>query len=106
MFENCHGALPLNHGKAAGERNAGTRYSVVRNNLSDKRTALRGFPTCECGAPLRFKSEDPLEGELWWCERCRAMPYIYPLGTHHEVELMKREAANRPPNEAKLRGIQ
>jgi len=34
MLENCHGALPLHHGKAAGERNASTRYSVVKDNFS------------------------------------------------------------------------
>ena len=32
-----------------------------------------------CGAPLRFGSRDPCEGDYYWCSGCGDGPILFPL---------------------------
>ena len=103
MQENCHGAPPLYRAKAEGEGSAYKGFSFVNDNISHDYLG-QAYPKCrKCGFPLRLVSVHPLYGEHWECSRCGNV-VINPYGTYAE-SLTDREALNRPPNEAKLRGI-
>lgn len=45
----------------------------------------------ECGAPLRFGSRDPCEGDYYWCSGCGDGPILFPL--YHR---MPRVIAQQP----------
>jgi hypothetical protein len=66
-----------------------------------------GRPVCACGFPLRLVRVDPVGGEIWACSACGGGPVVFPRGTHADTleGIREREAANRPPNENRLRGL-
>jgi hypothetical protein len=103
MQENCHGAPQLNRQQNESARSTGTKFSFVTDNISHDYLG-QAYPKCQkCGFPLRLVSVHPHYGEHWECSRCGNV-VINPYGTYAE-SLTDREVLNRPPNEAKLRGI-
>ena len=89
MQENCHGAPPLYRAKGEGEGDAYTRFNSIVENSSEDFQLLRDLN--------RVRREGERFKKALLTEKSDLGDFIRMLG--------EREKANRPPNEAKLRGI-